>query len=449
MGAMVAIPRICRTRYALASHSAVDDIPVSVLAMALVILLLLSGIFSMTETSMMAANRFRLRHRAGLGHRGAKLAIALLDRTDRMLGVILLGNNLVNTAAAMLVSIITIQLFGESTLALGAGTLLVTFAILVFSEIAPKIIGASRADSLAPALSYGLTPLLRVAYPVVWFVNLFASGLLHVLHLRPQANGDASTLTPEEMQTLVREAGHLLPPKHQAVLLNLFELGQIAVEDVMTPRGSIEALDLDRPWAEITERLSTSHHTRLVVFKGDLSALVGTIHLRRIAGRIGDPDWTADHLTELIQAPYFVPASTAVLTQLQYFQDNRQRMGIVIDEYGEVLGLVTPEDIIEEMVGEFSPASASGSACLTWDESDSALVEGHRSLREINRRLDLDLPTDGPKTLNGLIIEYLQDIPESGVSLKIGRVPIEIVHTQDRSVKTARIFKPLPMEPRP
>jgi Mg2+/Co2+ transporter CorB len=420
-----------------------DDIPLSAQLTGLFALLLFSGFFSMSETAMMAANRFRLRHLAKAGHRGAQIALSLLEQTDKLLGVILLGNNLINSAAAMLVGLITFNLFGEDKWALGIGTLLVTFAILVIAEISPKIVGAAYADKITPHLAYFLAPLLKVAYPIVWFVDLFASALLTMLHLKPKNFGEAPRLTAEEMRSLVLEAGHILPPKHRSLMANIFELGQIRIDDVMTPRGSIEAIDLEISWTDIRERLATSHHTRLLCYRGELNNVLGILHLRRIAGRIGDDQWTQTELEASLQPPYFVPATTPVLSQLQFFQENRQRMGIVIDEYGEVLGLVTPEDIIEEIVGEFTVSSPAATTSATWDESGSLLVEGSRSLRELNRSLNLDFPLDGPNTLNGLIIEQFQDIPEAGVSLKIGNIPVEIVHTQDRIVKTVRIFKPL------
>lgn len=420
-----------------------EDIPIPALGGALALLLLLSGCFSLTETAMMAANRYRLRHLAEQGSRGAALALALLARTDRMLGVILLGNNLVNTAAATLTSVIAINLFGEEEWALAAGTVLLTFAILVFSEISPKIVGAYHADRLAVVLGYLLTPLLRIASPIVSFVNMFAMALLTILRLKPKDSGGNLRLSPEELRTLVLESGQALPQQQQAVLLNLFELGRTRVEDVMTPRGAIESVDLSHPWPDLVRQLATSHHTRLLVHDGGLDRIAGILHLRHVVGHLNDPEWSATQLRQALQEPYYVPAQTAALAQLQFFRENRQRIALVVDEYGELLGLVTPDDILEEIVGELNATTTDLAQQLDWDSDGSVLVEGSRSLRELNRRLGLSLPLDGPVTLNGLIIEYFQDIPESGVSIKIGNVPIEIVQTQDRSVKVARIFMPL------
>ena len=391
---------------------------------------------------MMASNRFRLRHMAKSGHRGAEITLALLDRTDKLLGVILLGNNLVNSAAATLVSVITIELFGEEKWALGAGTLAVTFAILVFSEITPKIIGASHSDWLALRLGYILTPLLRLFYPVVWFINLFASALLKIMRLSPQDSQQENQLTPEELRSLVLESAHFIPQKHQVILSNLFELNDITVEDVMTPRGAIEILDLEQNWDEVMEQLATSHHSRLPVCRESLDQLLGILPVRRLVGEISHGAVDESILRGQLQDPYYIPSGTPVFSQLAFFQENRQRVGFVIDEYGEILGLLTLEDIIEEIVGEFTTSMAGFGPSLAWSKEGSAVVEGSRPLREINRLLGLDFPLVGPKTLNGMILEHFQDIPEAGVSLKIEGIAVEILQTQDRSVKTARIFKP-------
>ena len=419
-----------------------DDIPLSVQFGALLILLVLSAFFSIAETSMMALNRYRLKHLVKLGHRGARLAHALLMRTDRLLGVILLGNNLVNAAAATLVGLMTIRFFGEDKIALGLGTLVVTFLILVFAEITPKVIGAAYAERIAFAVSYVLTPLLKLLYPVVWFVNLFVSSLLTLLRFKPPAGGEPQRLTAEELRSLVLEAGHYIPKKHRSILVNLFDLERVTVEDVMTPRAHIEAVDLEAPLARIAEQLATSYHTRLLVYRSELGNIAGILHLRKVLALMREGELDRDKLVELLTEPYFIPASTPLFAQLQYFQENRQRLALVVDEYGELQGLMTLEDIIEEIIGEFTTNSPAIASIRAWDKNDSALVEGTSPLRELNRKLGLALPLDGPKTLNGLIVEHFQDIPEAGVSLKIAGVPMEIVQTQDRVVRTVRLFKP-------
>jgi Mg2+/Co2+ transporter CorB len=418
-----------------------DDTPLSVLLGALVALLILSGFFSISETSMMALNRYRLKHLAQTGHRGAKLTIQLLARTDKLLGVILLGNNLVNAAAATLVAIITVRLVGEGELALSIGTLAVTFAILVFSEITPKVMGAAYPERIALPLSFVLTPLLKLFYPVVWFVNLFVQALLWLLRLKPGSE-TASSLSLEELRTLVLEAGNYIPKKHQSILINLFELENITVDDVMTPRNQIEAIDIDAPAEEIRRQLSTSHHTRVLVYQGQLDNIIGLVHIRKVLHQTQTGELDADALRDILREPYFIPAGTALFTQLQHFQENQRRLGMVVDEYGELLGLVSLEDILEEIVGEFTThAPAQGSTYRLQDDG-SWLVDGGSLLRDLNRKLGLQFPLDGPKTLNGLILEHLEDIPEAGISLKISGVTLEIMQTQDRSVKGVRIFPP-------
>jgi Mg2+/Co2+ transporter CorB len=424
-----------------------EDIPISWQLAALAVLLVVSGFFSIAETSMMAINRYRLKAMVRLGSRGAQIATQLLAKTDKLLGVILLGNNLVNAAAATLVGLITIELFGDDKIALGLGTLAVTFLILVFSEITPKVIGAAYAERIAIPASYILAPLLRVLYPIVWFVNLFVSVLLFITRMRPPSDGHAHRLTMEELRSLVIDSGQFMPKKHQSILVNMFDLEAITVEDVMTPKTQIEAVDLEAPMDAIIGQLATSYHTRLLVYRGELGNVAGILHLRRVLRpmHVGELDKTA--IEEMLAEAYYVPANTAALTQLQLFQENRQRFALVVDEYGELQGLVTLEDIIEEIIGEFTTTAPMRATRIHWeDDKDtgitSALVEGSATLRDLNRKLGLSLPLDGPKTLNGLILEQLQDIPESGVSVKIGQVPMEIVQTQDRVIKTVRIFSP-------
>lgn len=423
-----------------------DNIPLSFQLGALIGLLALSAIFSMSETAMMAANRFRLRHLAQNGHRGASKALALLDQTDKMLGVILLGNNLVNTAAATLVSVIALQMFGEEKWALGASTLIVTFAILVFSEITPKIIGATYADRMSVVIAYLLTPLLRLCYPVVWFVNLFAAALLRIMGLSLHPNDETNRLSPEELRSLVLESSNVIPKKHQAILNSLFDLNEITVEHMMTPRSSIEILDLDQEWLAAKQQLLTSHHSRLPVCHGSLDHLLGILPVRRLLSALSDPDFSETALLEQLQPPYYIPAGTAVFSQLSFFQENRQRIGFVVDEYGDILGLLTLEDIIEEIVGDFTTTTPGVDTDLTWNEDGSVVIDGTRQIRDINRMLGLDFPLDGPKTLNGLILEHFQDIPEADVGLKLNDIAVEILQTRDRSIVTARIYRPRPTE---
>lgn len=418
-----------------------DEIPLSAQFIALAILLVCSAFFSMAETAMMASNRIRLRHMAQEGHRGARLAVALLGKTDQLLGVILLGNTLLNSIAAMLTGSIALQVFGHEKWALEAGALFVTFCLLVFSEITPKVAGAIYPDWLALRIGYILTPLLRAAYPVVWLVNLFVQPLLRLLHLQPKAGQESSRLSPDELRAVVLESGHFIPQQHRSILLNLFELEHVTVADIMTPRGEIEAIDIAAPIAEITTQLATSYHTRVVVVENDPANVIGVLHLRRLLSEALTGEIDPASLRERMSEPYFIPAATPVYTQMQFFRENRQRLGLVVDEYGELQGLVTLEDIVEELVGKFTTRQTDTGNRLVWDAAGTVLVDGATGLRDLNRQLGLSLPVDGPRTLNGLVVEHLQDIPEAGVWVRVADVPMEIVQTQDRKVKMVRLHR--------
>ena len=405
-------------------------------------LLFLSACFSASETAMMAINRYRLRHAAESGHRGAILTQSLLNRTDKLLGVILLGNNLINIAAATLATIISIRLFGESDIALSLATLLLTFLILVFSEVTPKVLGASFPERIAYPAAYVLLPMLKLTYPVVWFVNLFVQGILGLLRIKPPEPGMGNRLGLEELRTIVLESSGVLPREHQRILVNLLELEDITVDDVMTPRSQIEAIDIEDEPERLRQQISTSHHTRLVVHAGSSDNLLGVLHVRRVLHALAGEELDPETLKENLEEPYFVPAGTPLFTQLRNFQSSRRRLALVVDEYGELQGLVTLEDLLEEMVGEFTTQAPSDTGYLRQEGDGIWLAEGSVQLRHLNRKLGLSLPLDGPKTLNGLLLEQFEDIPEAGVSIKLGDVPVEIVQTQDRAVKMARIYLP-------
>lgn len=419
-----------------------DELPLSTQFVALAVLLIVSGFFSMAETVMMASNRIRLRHLANENHRGARLAIHLLSKTDQLLGVILLGNTLINSLAAMLTANIAVAVFGEEKWTLEAGAIFVTFCLLVFSEITPKVAGAMHSDWLAIRISYALTPLLRIAYPVVWFVNLFVRSLLRLLHLQPRENTEGHYLSAEEIRAVVLDSGQFIPSQHRSILLNLFELEQVTVADIMTPRGEIETIDIALPIDEIMAQLATSYHTRVIISEHDSANVIGVLRIRHLLSEAFKGEINLETLRERMTAPYFIPAATPIYTQLQFFRENRQRLGLVVDEYGEIQGLVTLEDIVEALVGKFTTRQADVGKQLTWDEEGTVLVDGAINLRELNRQLALDLPVDGPRTLNGLIVEHLQDIPEVGVGMKVSGVPMEIIQTQDRKVKMVRLHYP-------
>jgi Mg2+/Co2+ transporter CorB len=418
-----------------------DEIPLSTLLAVLAVLLVTSGFFSLAETAMMAANRFRLRHRAQRGARGAKLALALLAQTDRLLGVILLGNNLINAAAATLTAVITVKLFGAGEFALSIGTVAVTFAILVVSEITPKVIGASHADRLAPLVSYALGPMLKVARPLVSFINLFVQALLKLLRVKPPADTGA-TLTQEELRSLVLE-GQYFRGKHRAMLANLIDLSAVSVDDVMVPRNQVHYLDLADKASSLAHQLATTYHTRLPVCEDGLENIVGILAVKQVIPLAQAGEVDPDHLKAILRPPYFVPAGTPLLTQLQQFQADRQRMGLVVDEYGELLGLVTIEDIIEEIIGEFTTQAPDAVAAYRRAPDGSVVVDGMAQLRWLNRKLGTQFPLDGPKTLNGLIVEQLGEIPEAGTRVRAAGQPLEILQTQDRGIKVVRLLPPV------
>ncbi len=421
-----------------------DNIPISWQLGGLALLLLISGFFSVAETSLMSLNRYRLRHLVKEGNRGARLASALLAKTDKLLGVILLCNNFANAASATLVTVITVELFGEGEWVLMIGTLAVTFAILVFSEISPKVIAAAYPEKLGILCSYILYPLLKVLYPAVWFVNLFVGGLLKLLGVRVNFAESTQSLTMDELRSIVTDAGHFMPQKHRTILLNLFELEKITVDDVMTAHTMVESINFDAPIEDILQHISSSMHTRLPVRQGEHEEIIGILHVRKVIGRLKEHldgnDLDKEALQALIAEPYFIPSGTPLFTQIQQFQENQQRVALVVDEYGEFRGLVTLEDILEEVIGDFTTQSPSRSGSYRREEDGSWLVDGSSSLRDLNKKLNLALPLDGPRTLNGLILEHFEDIPEPSTSFKIGTHRLEIIQTQDRIVKSVKIF---------
>ncbi len=398
----------------------------------------------MAETSLMSVNRYRLRHLVKEGHRGARLASALLAKTDKLLGVILLCNNFANAASATLVTVIIVGLFGEGQWILMFGTLAVTFAILVFSEISPKVIAAAHPEKLAIFCSYILYPLLKILYPAVWFVNLFVGALLRILHVRVNFEQTTQSLTMDELRSIVTDAGHFMPKKHRTILLNLFELEKITVDDVMTAHTMVETINFDEPIEDILLHISNSQHTRLPVREGEHEEIVGILHVRKVISQfrehLNGNSLDKDALHEVMSEPYFIPSGTPLFTQIQQFQENQQRVALVVDEYGEFKGLVTLEDILEEVIGDFTTQSPSRIGSYRKENDGSWLVDGSSSLRDLNKKLNLELPLDGPRTLNGLIIEHFEDIPEPNTSFKVGNHRLEILQTQDRIVKSVKIF---------
>ena len=421
-----------------------DELSLAALFGILLLLLVCSAFFSGSETSMMAINRYRLNSLIRRGNRSAKLVSRLLGKVDKLLGSILLGNTLLNVLAAAVTNIIIFRLYGQNDLALLLGTLTLTFVLLVFSEIMPKIIAASYPERIALPASYLLTPLITLFQPVVSIAGGLVKGVLWLLRIKIETDQSKQKMTIEELRGLVLDAEHFLPRKHQKMLLNLVDLERITVNDVMIPRNQIEALDINADESELRQQIITCHHTLLPVYADTHSNIIGILHIKRVPALLQETKLDLTRLREILNDPYFIPSDTPLLKQLQQFQERHTRLGLVVDEYGELLGLVTLENILEEIVGEFTTQSPAQTGKFLRQEDGSFLLEGSSSLRELNRKLGLHLPLDGPKTLNGLILDHLEDIPETGTSLKIAGYPIEIIQTQDRIVKVARVFPARP-----
>jgi len=413
-----------------------EDIPLSALFGALIFLLVLSAFFSSSETGLMTLNRYRLRHLARANHPGAKRAQKLLERPDRLIGLILLGNNFVNVLASAITTVIALRLGGEPAIAVGAGIL--TLVILVFAEVTPKTLAALHPERVAFPAAFIYGPLLRVLYPLVWVVNVVANGLLRLIKVYPQ-DSTTDALSQEELRTVVLEAGAMIPKRHQDMLLNIIDLETVTVEDIMVPRKEITGVDLEDDWDDIIRQITASQYTRLPVYRHSIDHVAGFIHLRRVLPLMMRNALDMETLEELIREPVFIPENTPLNRQLLHFQRERRRIGLVIDEYGDIQGLATLEDILEEVVGEFTTDPSTNIRDYTPEEDGSFLVNGTVTVRELNRSLQMELPTDGPKTLNGMVLEYLEHIPEPGTSLLLSGYPVDIVQTRGNLVKTLRV----------
>jgi len=417
-----------------------DDWPFFGQVALVLFLLALSGFFSMAETSMLSSNRHRLRAMAKSGNAGAGLAERLLNRIDSLLSVLLISNNLINTVLPILVTGIALHIFGESGLVLSVATLVVALLIIVFSEITPKVIGAAFPEKIASNVGWLILPLTYILKPLLWLINSFVSGLMKASGL--QASPENRAMSKEELRSLVLESNRFSSNHHRNILLNLFNLENILVDDVMTPRSKIEVLDLSRPINEVIEQLETCYHNKLLVCEGDSERIIGILSVKKALSLLGNAQLTHEDFRSLISESYFIPSGTPVLQQMQFFQDNQQRLSLVVNEYGEVLGLVTFEDIVEELIGEFTTSFSSLSIDPRWLADGTYLATGSTSLRDLNRLLDLSLPLDGPRTLNGLILEKLEAIPDHSVSIRIAGIVMEIIQFDDQGIKTVKIYRP-------
>jgi Mg2+/Co2+ transporter CorB len=404
----------------------------------LIVSVLLSAFFAATETALMSINRYRLRHRAKLGHAGARLTERLLARPDRLIGVVLLGSTLANVAAASIVTLMTLDRFGEEWLAVANGGL--TLLLLIICEVAPKTYGALHAERIALPSAYFYRPLQILTYPFVFVINGISNALLRLVGVSAAAVASHS-LSADELRTVVAEAGALIPIKHQQMLVSILDLEQIEVEEIMIPRADIVGIDLDDEWELALDRLRDSPHTRLPVYEGDLDHIIGILHMKKVAGALARDELSRDRLIELARArePYYIPEGTTLTQQLLAFQENHRRHAFVVDEYGDVIGLVTIEDILEEIVGEFTTLPQALKRGVHADEDGSYVVTGTTTVRTLNRTLGLQLPTGGPRTVSGLVLEHLETIPEPGTAFRLDGHQIEVLQIADNTIRTVRI----------
>jgi len=405
-----------------------NEIPLSLLFVSLVLLLIISAFFSGAETALMALNRYRLLHRVKAGHPGAIRAQKLLRRPDRLIGLILLGNCFANILASSLTTVISLRLFGERGIAITAGVL--TLAVLIFSEVAPKTLAARHPERLAFGSSWIIVPLMWLFYPVVWLVNMVANLLLRLLGFNPKGETH-SALSKEELRTVVAEAGAMIPERYQNMLLSVLDLESASVEDIMIPRNEIKAIDLDAALDEIVEQIKNSRHTRLPVYRKSIDKVFGLLHLRKILIRMTHSDFNKETIAKSLDKIHFIPENMPLHQLLLNFRRENSRFGLVIDEYGDVMGLVSLEDLLQEIVGEFTPDSFD----IQKQKDGSYLVDASITLRELNRVTGWALPTEGPKTLNGLIIEYLENIPQPGTSLRLMDHHLEITKMEGNLIK--------------
>ena len=392
----------------------------------------------------MSVSRYRLKHLAKSGNAGAKLATKLLEETDKLLSVILLCNNFSNAAAATLVTVIAVQLYGDQEVIIMVGTLITTFLILIFSEISPKVIAAAHPEKLALSCSFLLYPLLKILYPIVLFVNVFVLGILKIFNIKINFNQN-NLITMDELKSIISDSGQVIPNKNKSLLLNLIDLEKVTIDEIMMPHTSIESINLGQSMEEILEKIENFHHNRILVKKKDNEEIYGVLDINKLFKlyiKENMQDLAQDELVALIDPPYFIPAGTTIYKQIQKFQDNQEKIGLIVNEHGEFIGLVTLEDILEEIVGEFNIELPSKSSKIIFDEN-GWIVDGGISIRELNKKLTLNLPIQGPKTLNGLILKFFEDIPEPNTSFKISNITFEIINAQDKNVKSVKIYSNL------
>ena len=406
----------------------------------LAVLLVLSAFFAISETSLMSVNRYRLKHLSKQGNVGAKLAIKLLNETDKLLSVILLCNNFANAAAAALVTLIVVEFFGTQESIIFIGTIITTFMIVIFSEISPKVIGAAHPEKLAPYCSFVLYPLLKVFYPIVLFLNFFVLGFLKLVNIKTNFN-QKDLINMDELKSIISESGTFIPQKNKSIFLNLIDLNKVTVDEVMMPHTNVESVYLKQPIDEILGKVINSNYRQMVVKDNDeIIGVIDSKKLLKLVVKEQNNEITHESLKELIEPPYFIPSGTTIYKQIQYFQDNQEKKGFIVNEYGDFLGLVSLEDLLEEIIGEFNKDIPSKLSKIV-SEDDGWIVDGAISIRDLNKKLNLKLPSNGPITLSGLIIEFLENIPETNTSFKMHETKFEIINIYEQTIKKIKIYK--------
>ncbi len=406
----------------------------------LILLVLVSGFFSGSETGMMSLNRYRLRHLVRKKNRAAKRVHELLERPDRLLGVILIGNTFANVLASAIATVLAVHLFGE--IGVVPATIILAIFILLFAEITPKTVAALYPEKVSFSASWLLSFLLKILYPLVWGLNTISNGFLRLFNIKVKKR-NIDHLTHEEMRTIVREAMGKVAPQYQNMMLGVLDLGGITVDDIKVPRSEIVGINLEDDWEVILAQLSKSQHTRLPVYKESIDQVQGMLHLRQALNLLAQNELTKETLLKVTQEIYFIPSGTSLNIQLLNFRQEKTRIGLVVDEYGDIEGLVTLEDILEEIVGEFTTNLVPSYPNIQEQSDGSYFVDGSVGVRELNRRLDWKLPTEGPKTLSGLIIEYLEMIPPAGVGLRLAGYPMEVIQVEENMIKLVRVLPKL------
>ena len=417
-----------------------DSIPISTLFILLILLLILSAYFSSSETGLLSLNRYRVRYLADKGNRGAQKAEKLLKKTDILLSFILIFNNLVTIMASALATMIGLRLGGDAGVAIATGVL--TFAMLVFSEIFPKTVAAIYPEKIGFFSSHILSVLIKIFLPLVYFINFFTNGLMRLIGLKPDIK--SHSISAEELRSIVNESGKFIPRAHQQMLLSILDMEKVTVEDIMVPRNEISGIDIEDDWKSIMRQLNHAAHSRIVLYKENMDEnALGILRVREAYRLMTNTnEFTKETLMRAADEIYFIPEGTTLNAQLLNFKNNKERIGLVVDEYGDIKGLVTLEDILEEIVGEFTTSNLPSIEDEVQPQSDgTVIIDGSANIRDLNKMFNWHLDTDEARTFNGFILEHLEDIPQEGTEWRIGNLKIKILEVSDNMIKQAKVKK--------